>query len=161
MTSLILVGASCLVLTLYLVAYMATNGIPTSISATYYRNENKWLYSAVLAASSTLALMPMMDLTSEPFHFLAFISIVSVYFVAASPAFKEEYLHSLHSLTAILLGVAIFAWLFLMADIPYLAFAGIAAGLINRRKFVFWFEVGLIYNLYYALILLLGDVLIL
>lgn len=160
MTSIILVSISCLILTLYLVAYLITNGIPTSISATYYRNENKWLYSAVLTVCSTLALLPMMDLTSEPYHFLAFVSIVSVYFVAASPAFKEEYVHAIHSLAAILLGVAIFAWLFLMADIPYIAFVGIAIGFLNRKKFVFWFEVGLLYNLYYVLILLLCDVLI-
>lgn len=133
MTSLVLVCVSCLILTLYLVAYIATNGIPTSISATYYRNENKWLYSAVLAVSSTLALVPMMDLTSEPYHFLAFISIVSVYFVAATPLFKDEYLHSVHSVASVLLGVAIFAWLFLMADIPYIATAGIVTGFFNRK----------------------------
>lgn len=161
MTYIILVSLSCLIITLYLTAYICAGGVPTSISDTYYHNEKKWLFPTVLAVSASLALIPMMDITNEPYHFLAFISISAIFFVAASPAFKEDLVGNVHSVAAIILGVAIFAWLFLMADIPYIAFVGIAIGLFNRKKFVFWLEVGLLYNLYYVLLMLLAHKMIL
>lgn len=161
MTYLILVGLSCLIITLYLSAYICITGLPTSISDTYYHNERKWLLSTVLAVSASLALIPMMDLTREPFHFLSFISISAIFFVAASPAFKDDFVGSVHSGAAIILGVAIFAWLFLMADIPYIALVGIIVGIFDRKHFVFWLEVGLLYNLYFVLFLLLAHQLVL
>lgn len=157
MTELILVSTSCLIITSYIVLYMMCLGIPTSLSETYYHNERKWLFPTVLCLCASLALVPMMDSTPEPFKALSFFSIASIFFVAASPAFKEGLVRSVHCISAVVLGVCIFAWLLLAADFPYIAIAGIIVGIFNRKNFVFWLEIGLLYDLYYNLIVLLST----
>lgn len=78
--------------------------------------------------------------------------------MAAAPAFREELTNMVHSGAAIILGVSAFAWLILTSGVPYIAITAILAGLLfDRRRFVFWLEVGLLYNLYTSLILILSS----
>lgn len=157
MIELILVAVSCLIVTSYIVLYILYRGIPTSLSDTYYHNEQKWFFPTVLCLGASLALFPMMNCTPEPYKALSFFSIASIFFVAASPAFKEGLVRSVHCISAVVLGVCIFAWLLLSANFPFIAIAGIIVGVLNKKKFVFWLEIGLLYDLYYNLIVLLYN----
>ena len=155
MTELILVAISALIVTAYITLYVLHCGIPTSLSDTYYHNEKKWLFPTVLALASGLALIPMMDATPEPYKVLSFFSIASIFFVAASPAFKDGLVRSVHCISAVVLGACVLAWLLLTAYIPILAIVGVIIGIHNRKHFVFWLEIGLLYDLYVNLIVLL------
>jgi len=155
MTGIILVTLSCIVITIYLVGYICSRGVPTSISETFYHNERKWLFPVVLTVSAGLVLVPILDITPESYKFLAFFIIAAIFFVAASPAFKEEFVGRIHTWAASVLGAATLAWLILTIGIPYIAILGVSIGLFKRKKFVFWLEVGLLVDLYYNLIVLL------
>lgn len=156
MTAIILVSISCLIITTYLATYICHCGVPTSLSDTYYHTVRKWLFPTVLVLSAALALEPLMDITPEPWKFLSFLTIGSIFFIAAAPAFKENLVNQVHTVSAILLCGSVIAWLLLVGrHIPIIAITGIVLGLVYRRKFVFWLEVGLLYDLYLNLIVLL------
>lgn len=146
------VTISCAIMTLYLTAYAIIVGIPTSISATYYRTQAKWLFPVCTATAGALALVPLLNLTPDNYRFVAFFIVASILFVAAAPAFREELTHEVHGVAAVVLGVSATVWLGLTTGIPYIAIAAALAGLIaNRRNLLFWIEAGLLYNLYASL----------
>lgn len=154
----ICVTLSCAIMTLYLTAYILNVGLPSSISETYYHTEAKWLFPTSTATAGALALVPLMNITPDSYQFVAFFIVVSILFVAAAPAFREELTNMVHSGAAIILGVSAFAWLILTSGVPYIAITAILAGLLfDRGRFVFWLEVGLLYNLYTSLILILSS----
>lgn len=156
MTAIILVTISCLIITAYLVTYICHCGVPTSLSDTYYHTVRKWLFPSVLVLSAALALEPLMDITPEPWKFLSFLTIGAIFFIAAAPAFKDSLVNQVHTGFAILLCGSVIAWLLLVGmHIPIIAITGVVIGLLNRRKFVLWLEVGLLYDLYLNLIVLL------
>ncbi len=154
---LIAVSVSCIVMTLYLTAYINAIGIPASISAIYYKTERKWLFPATISTTGLCALVPLMNNTPEEYQFVAFFIVTSILFVAAAPAFREELTNHVHSGAAIILGLSALAWLILTSGVPYIAIVTTLIGLaIDRRHFVFWLEAGLLYNLYASLILILS-----
>ncbi len=154
---LIAVSVSCVVMTLYLTAYINAIGIPASISAIYYKTERKWLFPACTATAGTLALVPLLNVTPDNYQFVAFFIVASILFVASAPAFREGMTNHVHSGAAIILGLSALAWLILTSGVPYIAITATLIGLaIDRRHFVFWLEAGLLYNLYASLILILS-----
>ena len=154
---LICVTLSYTIMTLYLIAYILNVGVPTSISETYYKTQKKWLFPTSTAIAGTLALVPLLNVTPDNYQFVAFFIVASILFVAAAPAFREELTNYVHSGAAIILGLSAMAWLILTSGVPYIAIAATLIGLaIDRKHFVFWLEVGLLYNLYATLILILS-----
>lgn len=155
MTETILAIISFAIIAIYLIAYVITRGLPTSISVTYYHTESKFLFPAVIALSAALAWVPLIRVTPEKFQFLAFLICGSIIFVAASPAFKEELVGKVHTGASVVLGLAALAWIILTAGIPYATIVGVIIGLVRRRNFVFWLEVGLLLDIYVSLFVLL------
>ena len=153
-TGLICVTASCVIMSLYLTAYILNLGVPSSISETYYKTEKKWLFPVCTAIAGLLALVPLIDITPDNYKFVAFFIVASILFVAAAPAFREELTDKVHSGAAIVLGLSALTWLILTSGVPYIAILGTLIGLADRRHFLFWLEVGLLYNLYASLILI-------
>lgn len=154
---LICVIVSCTIMTLYIVAYILHVGIPSSLSATYYGTEAKWLFPTCIATAGALALVPLLDITPDSYKFIAFFIVASILFVAAAPAFREELTDKVHCGAALILGISVLAWLMLSTGVPYIAIVAIIIGLTaDRRHFVFWLEAGLLYNLYTSLILILS-----
>lgn len=152
MTLFILTCISAVIISVYLIGYIRNFGIPTSISDTYYHTVHKWQFPLILALSGGLELIPFIDVTPEHYKFLAFLSIAAIFFVAASPAFKEELVGKVHAGASILLGLAVLAWLILTSGVPYIAIAGTLVGVVAKKNYVFWLEVGLLTNLYCSLI---------
>ncbi len=157
MTGIILVALSCFVITIYLAGYICSRGVPASISDTYYHNEKRWLFPVVLTVSAGLALVPILDITPESHQFLAFFIVAAILFVAASPAFKEEFVGKIHCGSAIVLGVAAVVWIALCAGVPWLSLLGLAVGLFNLRNIVFWIEAGILIDVYRCLFYLLSS----
>lgn len=156
MVELILVSLSFVVIALYLAFELIffCRKTPSSISDTYYHPHCKRTLTPVLIASTALAVYPLMELTPEPWTFLAFLITAGTFFVAATPAFKEDFQKPIHGWSASIAGVATFAWLWIVA-FPSLAILGIAIGIWQRRSLVFWLEVGLLADLYMNLFVLL------
>lgn len=143
------------IMVVYLFSFIGNNGIPTSISDTYYRNNKRWLFSAVLIVAASLALAPILNHTPESYKFLGFFIVAGIFFVAASPAFKDEFVGKVHCGAAIVLGVAAVVWIALTIGVPWLSLLGLTIGLFNLRNIVFWVEVGLLIDVYRCLFYLL------
>lgn len=156
MCELISVALSCAIMSLYLTAYILHWGVPCSISDTYYHTERKWLFPVCTAISGALALVPLLNITPETYQFVAFFIVASILFVAAAPAFKEELTNYVHYGAASVLGVSAIVWLILTTGVPYVAIAGAITAMLDRRHLLFWIEVGLLYNLYASLIIILS-----
>lgn len=150
-TEIILATVSCLIVSLYLTAYICHRGLPDSLSDTYYHNEKKWLFPAVTVTAGATAVIPLMETTTDSYRFVAFFIIAAIMFVAASPAFKETMVGEVHAISATVLGLAALIWLILTIGMPWLAAACAIAGVIDHKRFLFWIETGLLYNLYWGL----------
>jgi glycosyltransferase len=150
---IICVLLSCIIMAAFLIAYIVRFGVPTSISATYYRTDAKWLMPVCTATAGVLTLVPLLKHTPEQYQFVAFFIVASILFVACAPAFREELEGKVHAGAAIVLGLSAVTWLTLTAGVPWLTIAGVAVGLLNRKCFVFWLEVGILSNLYLVLLL--------
>lgn len=151
----IAVIASCGIVVAYIMFAILHIGLPPSISETFYRLNRKWLFSIVLGVAASLAVAPLLNHTPEDFQFLGFFIIAGILFVAASPAFKDEFEGKVHTGAALILCFATIAWLILTAGVPYIAIAGVLVGIIRRREFIFWLELGLLANLYKEIFVLL------
>ncbi len=149
---LIAISVSCLIMTLYLTAYINTIGIPASISATYYNTEKKWLFPSTIATTGLCALMPLLNNTPESYQFVAFFIVAATLFVASAPAFRDDMIGKVHGVSAAVLGICALAWLILTSGCPWLAIVGICVAIIDIKHFLFWIEVGLLYNLFIDLI---------
>lgn len=149
---IICVLLSCIIMAAFLIAYIVRFGVPTSISATYYRTDAKWLMPVCTATAGVLTLVPLLKYTPEQYQFVAFFIVASILFVACAPAFREELEGKVHAGAAIVLGLSAVVWLILTAGVPWLVIAGVGVGLKNRQRFVFWLEVGVLCNLYAVLL---------
>lgn len=149
---IIAITVSCLIMTLYLTAYITAAGLPASISATYYKSEKKWLFPTAVALAGLFALVPLINHTPDTYQFTAFFIVAATLFVAAAPAFREELVGNVHATAAIVLGGCALTWLILTAGVPWIAVAGLCVALIDRKHFLFWIEVGILYDLYFNLL---------
>lgn len=143
---------SCLIISVYLGAYLITKGLPESISATYYGVESRWLFPAVIGTSGALTLIPLMNNTPDAYRFVAFFIVAATLFVASAPAFREDMVDKVHAISAAVLGISAVVWLLLTTGCPWIGLGGIVAAVIDRRHFLFWVETGLLYNLYLDLL---------
>lgn len=149
---LIAVSVSCVVMTLYLTAYINAIGIPASISAIYYKTERKWLFPATISTTGLCALVPLMNNTPEEYQFVAFFIVAAALFVASAPAFREDMVGTVHGVAAAILGLCALTWLILTTGCPWIAIAGVCIALLDYKHFVFWIEIGLLYNLFIDLV---------
>ena len=154
---IIAVSMACIIMSLYLTAYICQVGLPASISATYYRNERKWLFPATVAATALLALVPLMNHTPDEYRFLAFFVVASTLFVASAPAFREEFVGKVHAVSASVLGISAVLWMCLTTGCPWLAvITTVIIGPSDRKHFLFWVEIGLLANIFSSLIWLIA-----
>lgn len=147
-THAMLLIASFLVIAIYLTIYLALRQkLPSSISATYYECNSKWLFSSVIATTAALALVPWLEYSGD-WQFLAFFGAASMMFIAASPAFKDDFVGKVHSGAACVLVASVVAWIWLCFGTPWVFLGFAVLALIDRKHFVWWIEIGLLLNLY-------------
>lgn len=153
----IAVICSCLIVVAYLAFALLNIGLPPSISETYYRLNRKWLFSIVLVVAASLAVAPLLNHTPEDFQFLGFFIVAGILFVAASPAFKEEFVGTVHKGSAIVLGVSAVVWIILNIGVPWLSILGLIIGLLNFKNIIFWIEAGILSDIYRCLFYILQN----
>jgi hypothetical protein len=144
---------SFIVFVAYTVATIVLFGILPSLSASYYKWEEKykcgWLFSATMFTMAVTLLPAWLTLSEgSTFQFLSFLCPASLIFVGAAPKFETERLEKwLHPIAAIICAVCAILWLLfvghlwwvvLISLIVFLAIALLTKTLIKSA--VFWFE---------------------
>ncbi|MBQ7204943.1 MAG: hypothetical protein IJS04_03780 [Muribaculaceae bacterium] len=141
---------AAVVLSCYLAVYVFHYGLPESISETYYHIGKRWVFCSVLAAVAVLLLVPWIE--GGRHEWCAFLSCAAVLFVSASPQFRDEYVGKIHYGAAAVMGICSLAWLILNGAPLYLLFLCIGAALADRKRWVWWLEVGLFSSVVNALV---------
>lgn len=155
MIETILLCISVLLMGLYIGCYTISRGLPASLSETYYHTESKWLFSCTISIAAICAWLPLIKVTPDSYLFLAFFIIASIIFVAASPTFKDEFVGKVHKGAAIVLGATALTWIIAAQRFPFLTFLLFIVGVVDRKRFVFWLEIGILADLYWYLFVLL------
>lgn len=127
-------------------------GVITSLSSLCYILPHRWIFPLVLGVSTVMITAPMFEVTPDDYRFLVFLTIAGALFVAASPLYHEGLDKPIHYTSAVILSAATVVWIILLGYIPYIGVVGAVIGLANRQNIVYWFEVGILCNLYYVLI---------
>ena len=77
--------ASMAVMAMYVAAVILREGVPYSVSATYYKLERPGWFSGCIAASAVFVLPPVLELGDPAWSFLGFIGVGGMLFVAFAP----------------------------------------------------------------------------
>lgn len=86
---MILIFASLAIILTYVGVMVKKNGIPYSISDTFYSLEHKLWFGATMWLTSLLLMPSILVFTPENYQFLAFFMCVGLMFVGVAPNFKK------------------------------------------------------------------------
>lgn len=158
----ILAILSLLTIAIYTVVMVIKEGVPYSVSDTYYSLEqHKWAFSVAVILSALLLMPAAFQASTENSEFLVFLFTAGQCLVGTAPHFKG-WQHKLHIAGAVLLLICSQIWvginhpIVLITWIPYLIFTLIAV-FRSKRGFVpylldtkplFWIEVVSFINIY-------------
>lgn len=127
----------------YVCSFMAIyKQVPCSISETYYVLKYKAFLPLTLTSCGVLLFIPWVEVSNGSEGF-AFLSVTSLLFVAASPAFKESLTKQVHYTAASIMFASTIAWELINGGTwTFLVIFSLVA-LTIRDKFMFLLEIGL------------------
>lgn len=115
---MILILLSLAIILTYVGVMVKRNGMPYSISDTFYSLEHKGWFGFSMVATA-LSLMPsILDFTPNNYQFLAFLMCAGLMFVGAAPNFKKGLDRPVHIAGASIAGLCSQIWIALIQ--PYL-----------------------------------------
>ena len=120
---IVFVSISLLVLLSYVIYVVVKVGITNlpSLSDSYYSIEKGYLFQLALVLTVTPLIPIVLEITPEPFKFLAFATTAPILFVATAPRFKDmELEHRVHCGAAIISAVFSVFWAILMLKWTFL-----------------------------------------
>lgn len=152
---------SLLAIAIYTVVMVIKEGIPYSVSDTYYSLQHKWAFSVSIILSALLLMPAAFQASTESSEFLVFLFTAGQCLVGTAPHFKG-WQHKLHIAGAVLLLVCSQVWvglnhpIVLLTWVPYLILTLISVFRSDREfitalldtKPLFWIEVVSFINLY-------------
>lgn len=153
---------SLAVLLTYVVSMVKRNGIPYSVSDTYYSLEHKWWFTVTMYVSSLLLAPAAFECSSDNTAFLVFLFTFGQLLVGTAPHFRG-YQRTLHITGAVLLLFGTQIWIglecpwILLNWIAYLIATAIVVVMrykdtlydsILATKPIFWIEIVVFVNLY-------------
>ena len=152
---------SLLTILAYTVTMVIKEGVPYSVSDTYYSLENKWAFSVSVILSALLLMPSAFQESTESSEFLVFLFTAGQCLVGTAPHFRG-WQNKMHISGAVLLLVCSQVWvglnhsIVLLTWIPYLIFTLIAVFRSERgfvpslldTKPLFWIEVVSFINIY-------------
>lgn len=156
-----LVFLSLLTILAYTVTMVIKEGVPYSVSDTYYSLQHKWAFSVAVILSALLLMPAAFQVSTESSEFLVFLFTAGQCLVGTAPHFKG-WQHKLHISGAVLLLIGSQVWvglnhpIVLLTWVPYLIFTLIAVFRSERgfvpavldTKPLFWIEVVSFINIY-------------
>ena len=93
--------ASMAVMAMYVTAVIEREGIPYSISATYYKLDSPEWFGACMAMAGFAVLPPVLELGNPEWNFLGFIGVGGMLMISVAPNFKEELEGKVHMASAV------------------------------------------------------------
>lgn len=92
-------------------AAWVTGGIPESLSATYYNLKDKgWLFQALMVFCGIGLLPSWMNVSSDDWRFIVFLSCAGIVFTGVAPAFKLKLEGAVHYSAAVVCCVSAILW---------------------------------------------------
>ena len=145
----------------YTVTMVIKEGVPYSVSDTYYSLEHKWAFSLSVILSALLLMPSAFQASSESSEFLVFLFTLGQCLVGTAPHFKG-WQHKLHIAGATLLLICSQVWvglnhpIVLLTWVPYLILTLVSVFRSERgfvpavldTKPLFWIEVVAFINIY-------------
>lgn len=136
----------------YCTMYLVHHGLPESLSETFYHVKHRWKFSVCLMLMAALVFVPWIE-ASVRLDFLVFFACFSVFMVAASPQFRESFVSPIHYGSAGVMFVSALVWEVANGGLFLVLGAFAILGLIDRKRWVLWLEVGLFLELHFSLML--------
>lgn len=167
----VLVILSVLCITAYTAAVcIKIKGIPSSISATFYKLDHKLWFGAAMWLTAGLLMPAILEVTPDCYQFTAFLACLGMLLIGIAPNFREGIDRPIHITGAILCILFSQVWVgltcpwMLLVWIAYLAYTAwgmkkhwkgnvISAFLLTKP--MFWVEVASLFVTYVTLFILL------
>lgn len=161
---MILIFLSLAIITSYVGVMIFRNGIPYSISDTFYSLDHKVWFGFSMISSALLLMPAILDRTPESYQFLAFLMCAGLCFVGVAPNFKAGMDRPVHIVATTIAALCSQAWValtlpwVLLVWIAWLAYVGIRLRQVwdgnwwysfVKCKPLFWAEViafGMVYT---------------
>lgn len=123
MTTLIILSALCIV------SYTAAvcikfKGVPSSISATFYKLEYKLWFGATMWLTTGLLIPAILEVTPDCYQFTAFLACLGMMLIGIAPNFREGIDRPIHITGAILCILFSQVWVSLTCPWMLLVWAG-------------------------------------
>ena len=163
-TVLLMTCLSLLFFTAYNFFCVGKFGVQTSLSKTAYKLDeikpHLCIWFSLTLGLMGATLLPAWLVLSEglTFQFLTFLSVVGIFFVAATPHFLEKQEGTVHRIGAFLAAGAGLAWCFVYSPIWWVVFIylGVCVGLALLTKSIkcveYWLEMIAFYTIYTCVI---------
>lgn len=143
-------------------------GVPNSISATFYALEHKLWFGATMWLTAGLLMPAILEMSSEPSEWAAFLACGGMLLVGVSPNFQEDLEGHVHTIGAIMCLLFSQLWVafndpwFLMVWIGYVIptiyytikdYQGSLKEAFMGTKPMFWLEIFALISTYAAILL--------
>ena len=136
-------------------AAWVTGGIPESLSATYYNlKEDGWLFQALMVFCGIGLLPSWMNVSSDDWRFLVFLSCAGIVFTGVAPAFKLKLEGAVHYSAAVVCCVSAIVWILLEGMYPVVLWWGLIGWMLYLQfgRWCFWLEMAVIGGILTSLI---------
>lgn len=136
-------------------AAWVTGGIPESLSATYYNLKGDgWLFQALMVFCGIGLLPSWMDVSSDDWQFLVFLSCAGIVFTGVAPAFKLKLEGAVHYSAAVVCCVSAIVWILLEGMYPVVLWWGLIGWMLYLQygRWCWWLEVAVIGGILTSLI---------
>lgn len=159
---------SLIIITSYVGVMIKRNGIPYSISDTYYSLEHKIWFGFSMISTALLLMPSILERTPESYQFLAFLMCAGLCFVGAAPNFKVGLDRPIHIIATSIAALCSQVWValtcpwLLLIWLVWLLYIGVRLKQVwdgdwwysfVRCKPLFWAEVLAFGMVYYELII--------
>lgn len=121
---MILIILSLLIIVSYVCTMIFRNGIPYSISDTYYSLEHKIWFGFTMILTALLLMPAILDRTPESYQFLAFLMCAGLCFVGVAPNFKAGLDRPVHIVATTIAALCSQTWVALIC--PWLLLVWLA-----------------------------------
>lgn len=115
---MILILLSLAIFLTYVGVMIKRNGIPYSISDTYYSLEHKMWFGFSMIATAVIVMPEILDRTPEEYQFVAFLMCAGLCFVGTAPNFKVSIDRPIHITATTIAGLSSQIWIAL--TVPWL-----------------------------------------
>lgn len=166
-TILVILSALCIA-TYTAAVCIKFKGVPSSISATFYKLEHKLWFGATMVLTACLLMPAILEITPDSYQFTAFLACVGLIMVGVAPNFLEGIERKIHTTGAFLCLVFSQVWVGLTCPWLLLLWAGYlvytAIGIKRNwngyftasflaTKPMFWVEISSLLSTYVTIIL--------